>query len=126
MDSFDNLAGLIIPATKPDMNAATNLDVATMLGRKPKKNDEFVKMTFTWIDKIGSPKHTTTLSMALFLLHQNWKHPGEEITVSNIALKRFHVTRKQKPEVLAELEDSGLIKVRHDGNKAPRVMILVQ
>jgi hypothetical protein len=119
-DSFDDLA---IPVTK--------LDVTALLGRpsKKKKDAGFAQFPLAWRSRLKHARHIATLWLALFLLHENWKHPGQLITVSNVAAKDWgDLSREEKREGLAELETllKGVIVVdRPQKNKSPIVKVLL-
>ena len=81
----------------------------------------FAQFPLSWEHRIGVPKHAATYPLAVFLIYEGWRHPGEPITVSNQAVEKFGVNRKQKPDALQELSDLGLIQVSQSGRAAPRV-----
>jgi hypothetical protein len=110
----NDLSYLSIPVTKID----------TRTRGEAKTKEAFAKFPLSWARRIGVPKHAATYPLAVFLVYQNWRHRGEPITVSNLAVEKFGINRKQKPDALRELADLGLIRVSQSGKAAPRVQIL--
>ena len=77
-------------------------------------------------------EHPPVLIVACFLLwrrhlqEDRWKQGrGMPITVSNIELQRWGISRGQKARALAELETHGLIRIElQENGKAPAVVLV--
>ena len=78
----NDLSYLSIPVTKID----------TRTRGEAKTKEAFAKFPLSWARRIGVPKHAATYPLAVFLVYQNWRHRGEPITVSNLAVESSALT----------------------------------
>ena len=92
--------------------------------RRRKRTEPFIQIPLSLMERLASVTAIATLRVAIYLHYQNWKTAGEPITVSNVALGAWGVSRFRKCEALAELETLGLIAVERRGKRAPRVKLL--
>ena len=87
-----------------------------------KRRQQFVKVPWTWIERLIAARQIATYRVALFVLHQSWKARGEPFTLSNGAVNG--VSRWQKWRALRELEQLGLITVERRERKSPRIAVI--
>jgi hypothetical protein len=86
-------------------------------GKPPKpKRGKFVSVPYDWVEKLSNTKRVSTFKVALLLLWEEWKSPGEPVRLSNMRLVRFGVSRDQKAKALAELAHLGLAEI--EGGKS--------
>lgn len=86
-----------------------------------RRRQQFVKVPWTWIERLTAAHHIATYRVALFVLHRSWKAGGKPFTLSNGAVDG--VSRWQKWRALQELEQLGLITVERRERKSPRIAI---
>ena len=122
-DPFD-LDGLAVPR---ELVEAQLKPAAKQKPAKRSKRAEtgFVKLPLAWIRRLQLPKNRGTYPLAEFLHYQNWRRPGEPITVSNVALEGFglSMSRWQKYRALEELGSLGLIYIDRVGQHSPIVQL---
>jgi hypothetical protein len=112
----NDLSYMNIPVTKLD----TRRPGAQVRGKEP-----FVKFPLAWRTRLEKAHHVATMWLALFILYKSWKHPGEPIVVSNIAVKDWGgLSREAKRIGLRELEALGLVSIEQVGRRSPLVKIL--
>jgi len=90
--------------------------------KRRKHAEPFVQVPLSLMERL-SGRRGAVYAVAIYL-HQNWKNPGELITLSNVTLEAWGVSREEKRKALPELEALGLISVERRGNRAPRVKLL--
>jgi hypothetical protein len=92
--------------------------------RKPKKwQREFVRVPWSWVDRLKAVNRGSTYRVALLLLYGYWRNGGKPIRLSNAALIGEGVTRHSKRRALKELEQFGLVKVKRCARKSPTVTL---
>jgi hypothetical protein len=91
--------------------------------RLQKRRKHFIKVPWTWHERLVEARHTATYKVAAQILYQYWKNNGEPFTLGNNALNG--VSRWQKSRALAELEAFGLIAVERRKRKSPLVTVVV-
>jgi DNA polymerase-1 len=84
---------------------------------------DFVKLPMVWVKGLENAKLAATWRLAVFLLYRTWRQPGERITVSNVAVAAWGITRRRKCGALQELENLGLTQVERCGNHSPVVKL---
>jgi hypothetical protein len=93
--------------------------VPNQLPRPRKKSAPFVKVPLTWVEELAKAKLAATHVVAYYVLYEWWRKPGEPVTASNVAFPSL--TRMQKSRAVSELESLGLVRVKHQGRKSPRI-----
>jgi len=96
--------------------------------RRAASNDHqqaFIKFPCSWATRLTTARRISTYRIALHLLYQHWRTSGRPSPLSNVALLRAGVSRREKWRALEELESAGLIKVERRPRKSPVVTILV-
>jgi hypothetical protein len=88
-----------------------------------KRREQFVMMPMWWYEKLAKPalKGQTTALIAIYLLHQHWKHHGKPFKLPNGMLKYDGISRQSKWRALRELEQRGLITIERRLKKSPIV-----
>jgi hypothetical protein len=89
-----------------------------------KRRQQFIMVPLNWVDQLSKTHHRATVFVALQLLHMAWKHRGKPVTLSNLGLAEWGITRSEKQRALTELETVGLVTVERSKGKAPRVTLL--
>jgi hypothetical protein len=94
-------------------------------GRKTKTKipANFVKMPQAWIKRLEEVTGASVYRLALYLQYRNWKYPGTDIVLSNVALGAWGISRSQKSAALGKLKSLGLVKVTQEGQQAPVVRL---
>jgi hypothetical protein len=77
-----------------------------------------------WVQQLQKASCTSTYRLALYLLFYHWKNGGSAITVSNVAVAEYGISRRQKWRALTELEHLGLIHLERRGSRSPMVTVL--
>jgi hypothetical protein len=94
--------------------------------RKPHKTKwqrEFVRVPWSWVDRLKAASGISTYRVALFLLYEHWRNGRRPIRLSNSALISEGVTRSSKSRALQELEHLGLVKIKRRPQKSPMVTL---
>jgi hypothetical protein len=104
---------LDIEKLRADGYVAQPVQTQTKATKRRKRADPFVQVPLSLMERLGG--HGAVLTVAIYLHHQNWKHPGELITVSNKALSST---------ALLKLEMLGMVEIERHGMRAPRVKLL--
>jgi hypothetical protein len=89
------------------------------------RRQQFVKMPWTWLERLAQSRSANTYRVAVTLLYLHWKANGEPIKLANGMLAIDGVSRFAKYRALAELEQSGLITVTRRNGKSPIVTLLL-
>lgn len=120
-DPFDDIASLRIDPAGPVYAAEPKPTP------KPKKKwqRQFVKVPWSWIDRLKASDRGSTYRLALCILYEHWQAGGRAIRLTNAGLRREGVTRWGKWRGLRELEQVGLIRVEGRPGKTPRITLLV-
>jgi hypothetical protein len=108
--------------TTPQAEKAIKERPAVVPGKIQKRRQQFVKVHWTWVERLMTARHAATLKVALFVLHQNWRGGGKPFTLSNSAVE--NISRWQKWRALQELEQLGLIVIERRKRKTPRVTVI--
>jgi hypothetical protein len=90
------------------------------------KKERVVVVPFSWRQRLKMGAHRATWTVALHLLHLDWKAGGRPFKVTNPGLADWGVDRWTKQIVLDELEGAGLIRKEGRAGKTPVVTILVR
>jgi hypothetical protein len=85
----------------------------------------FVKVPWLWIDLLLATNRVETYRLVHHVLYEHWRTEGQDIVLSNAALKRLRISRWSKWRALGELEQLGLIQIERRPRKAPRIRVLV-
>jgi hypothetical protein len=117
---------------KPDPLNVDNLRIQpgdAQWAAVPKKirqrRQQFVKVPWTWIERLASSQSANTYRVALTLLFLHWKGNGDPIKLGNGMLAIDGVSRFAKYRALAELEQFGLISVAWRRKKSPIVTLIL-
>jgi hypothetical protein len=114
------------PGWVADKIAATSTGAGkTKLARSQKR---FTKIPGTWEETLAKARVSgATYAVAIVLLHEAWKLASNgyrpDVKVTNVMLKRVHVTRKGKRAALLKLSGLGLVGVQWRGQRSPIVMV---
>ena len=90
-----------------------------------KRREHFVRVPWTWIERLAKARYTATYRVALHILYRHWKGSGKPFTLSNGMLMMEGVARGTKWRALRELEQLGLIMIERRKRKTPRVTAVV-
>jgi hypothetical protein len=112
-DHFDDLDNLAIPA-----HALVRIPTP----KEQKRRRHFIKVPWTWHEKLLGARWAATYPVAAHILYHHWKSRGEPFTLANNAIAG--VTRWGKWRALAELESFGLITIERRKRRSPRITIL--
>jgi len=86
---------------------------------------KFIRVPWSWVDRLKTTKRAVVYRLALLLLYNNWKSAGQPIRLSNVMLAEDGVTKRSKSRALRELEALGLIRVERFPRRAPVVTLLI-
>jgi hypothetical protein len=92
---------------------------------KAKWRKQFVRVPWTWLDRLKTARHVVTYRIAFYLLYQHWRTGGKPITLSNVALIGEGIAPGTKWRGLKELEQAGLIQVERRRRKSPIVTLFL-
>jgi hypothetical protein len=115
-DSFD-LKSLVLPTVRERL--------AVVPRKIQKRRQHFVKVPWTWIERLSKTGSPNTYRVALHLLYLHWKQGGHAITLANGMLIMEGVSRWAKWRALRELEQLGLINIECRPRKSPLVTVIV-
>jgi hypothetical protein len=92
-----------------------------------KRREQFVMMPMWWYEKLLSKPAIagTTILVALYLLHLDWKHHAKPFKLSNGMLEYDGISRHSKWRALTDLERRGLIIVQRRPKKSPIIRVLL-
>ena len=116
-DVFDDIANLRIDPTDPTWAAAAK--------PKAKWRRRYVRVPWSWIERLKTSTRASTYRLALLLIYEHWRRGGRAIRLTNVALAEVGVSRRAKGPALEELERFGLIKVDRRPRKSPLVTLVV-
>jgi hypothetical protein len=85
-----------------------------------------VVVPFSWRRRLKKPRYRATWTVALHLLHLDWKAGGRPFKVTNPGLAEWGIDRWMKQDVLDELEAVGVIKKKGQPGKTTIVTVLVR
>jgi hypothetical protein len=90
-----------------------------------RRRQHFVKVPWTWIERLARARYTATYRVALHVLYRHWKIRGEPFTLSNGMVAIEGVARGTKWRALRELEQLGLIAIERRRRKSPRITVII-
>jgi hypothetical protein len=91
-----------------------------------KRREHFVKVPWTWVERLVKARYTATYRVALHVLYRHWKGSGKPFTLSNGMVAMEGVERRAKWRALRELEQLGLITIERRKRKSPRITAHLQ
>jgi len=104
--------------------ALTNEQVRQRLASVPfkmrKRRQQFVKVPWTWVDKLAGATGQT-YCVALCLLHLHWQQKGGPVKLANGMLRIDGVSRQSKWRALSDLEHRGLVTVERRPRRSPMI-----
>ena len=89
-----------------------------------KRRQHFIKVPWTWVERLAKARHIATYRVALHVLYRHWKGGGLPFTLSNVAVVDDGVSRQRKWEALQELEQLGLVAVERRERRSPRITVI--
>jgi hypothetical protein len=95
---------------------------ATVPLKIQKRRQQFVKVPWTWIERLANTRRAATFKVALYVLHKNWRNGGKPFTLSNSTVEG--VSRWQKWRALNELERLKLIIIKRRKRKTPLITVV--
>jgi hypothetical protein len=107
--------------TDDDPHGARRLEPRKIRERR----QQFVKVRWAWIERLCKARRASTLKVALFILHLDWKHHGRPFALGNHAMAEDGISRYQKRDALRELEQLGLISIQRRRRKSPLITISI-
>jgi hypothetical protein len=93
--------------------------------RIQKRRQHFVKVPWTWIERLAKTRSANTYRVAHALLYLHWKGGGGPIKLANGTLAMDGVTRSSKGRALSELERLGLILIKRHLRKSPTITVVL-
>lgn len=103
------------------------LEMVAKLAAVPKqirrRRQHFVRVPWTWVERLAKARYTATYRVALHILYRHWKGSGQPFTLSNGMVAMEGVSRWQKWRALGELEQLGLITIERRQRKTPRIIV---
>ena len=74
-----------------------------------KRRQHFVKVPWTWVERLAEARYVATYRLALHVLYRHWKANGKPFTLANGENKKWEAPsgRTKVARVLAELEKLG-------------------
>jgi hypothetical protein len=90
-----------------------------------KRRRQFIKVPFTWYERLNAARHIATYRVALYVLYLHWKHGGQPFPLANGMLAMEGVNRFRKSDGLRELETLGLVRVDRRQRKSPMVTVVI-
>lgn len=92
-----------------------------------KRQQQFVMVPMRWVEILSKAPLATgsTVLVAIYLLHLDWKHYGKPFKLPNGMLKYDGISRYSKWRALTDLERRGLITVERQPSKSPIIQVLV-
>lgn len=119
-DGFDNLDALRIR----DDDIPVRMEETPVARRhQVRQLHAFIQTPLDWSQRLARPTHAYTRAVADCLLHLEWKGKGGPVALSNLALKPWGVSPREKSRALKELEGLGLIAIDRSRGKSPRVTL---
>jgi hypothetical protein len=123
MTDDDPHADLKQHALTPEKIAAVNELRAAVPRKLWKRREQFVMVPLAWAERLAGAQGTT-YTVALHVLHWDWKHRGEPFKLGN-GWFRIGTSRYSKWRALTDLERRGLIAVERRPRKSPIVRRLI-
>jgi hypothetical protein len=100
-------------------------EFATVPHKIQKRRQHFVKVPWTWVERLAEARYTATYRVALHLLYESWKQKGGPVKLPNGMLAKDGVSRWQKWRALDDLKNLGLINVERRTRKSPLIPLIV-
>jgi hypothetical protein len=122
-DAFDDIDALRIDPS--DLAFASKAKGNAKAKAESKWQRRFVRVPWSWIDRLKTTNRVSTYRLALYLIYEAWRNDGRPIRLANVALAEDGITRSAKRMALEELEQLGLIKVRRRPRKSPLVTVIL-
>ena len=119
VDDPDPYADLKQHRLNPEMLAK----LAVVPRKIRKRREQFVKVPWTWVERLVKARYTATYRVALHVLYRHWKGSGKPFTLSNGAVAMEGVGRRAKWRGLRELEQLGLITIERRKRKSPFIAV---
>ena len=86
---------------------------------------QYVRVPWSWIERLQASKSIGAYRLALFLAYEHWRNGGKPIELTNATTTNEGVPRSTKWRSLLELERLGLVRIRHRNPKSPLVYPLL-
>ena len=119
VDDPDPYADLKQHRLTPEMLAK----LAVVPRKIQRRREHFVKVPWSWVERLAKARYTATYRVALHILYRRWKSSGKPFTLSNGMVAMEGVSRWQKWRALRELEQLGLITIERRKRKTPRITV---
>jgi hypothetical protein len=100
--------------------------LATVPRQIQKRRGHFIRVPWTWVERLAEARYIATYRVALHVLYRHWKNGGEPFTLSNGMVAMEGVERRAKWRALRELEQLGLITIERRKRKTPRITAFIQ
>ena len=114
------------PYADPKQHRATPEMLAGSAPKKLRKQRQhFIKIPWTWVERLVEARHIATYRVALHVLYRHWKGGGLPFTLSNTSVADEGVTQWRKWDALRELEQLGLITVERRRRRSPRITVIL-
>ena len=84
---------------------------------------QFVRVPWAWVERLRAARRVGTYRLALVLIYESWRQGGRAIALSNVFAFAAGLPARSKWRALAELESLGLIQVKRQRRRAPRVVL---
>ena len=91
--------------------------------RKKTWRRHYVRVPWTWIERLRAAKRVSTYHLAHVLLYESWRIGGKPIVLSNVAMRAEGLSRRSKWNALAELAELGLITIERKPRRSPRILL---
>jgi hypothetical protein len=89
-----------------------------------KQRQHFVKVPWTWIERLATARYISTYRVALHVLYHYWK-TSKPFVLPNGNLSMEGVERRAKWRGLRELERLGLVSIERRRRKSPLITVLL-
>jgi hypothetical protein len=99
--------------------------LAVVPAKVQKRRRHFIKVPWSWVERLAGARHVATYRVALHLLYQHWRQGDRPILLANGMLRREGVAPGTKWRALRELEQLGLITIERRPCKSPLVTVIV-
>src|SRR5262245_1463276 len=105
--------------TSPQAEEAIKEHLAVVPTKIQERRRQFIKVPWTWVERLAAARHIATYRVALHVLYRNWKGGSRPFTLANGALAAEGVARGTKWRALRELEALGLISIERRPKRSP-------
>jgi hypothetical protein len=89
------------------------------------RRQQFVKVPWTWLERLAQSRSANTYRVAVTLLYLHWKGNGEPTKLANGMLAMDGVSRYAKRRALIELERFELITIKRRQRRSPIVTLIL-